>query len=863
MEESDRIIISSAEGLAWLSVQVNGLNGVSAESFSGKTIVLDGDIDLAGKLWTPIGISRDKQFKGNFDGQGHTISGLTINADAGEEYVGLFGQVFYATGLNGNDADHPGFIRDVILTDVKITTGNLKSSSYVGALIGESLAGYSVISGCTASGQITCQNAVSNLYVGGLIGYINALDSGENITQHIENCIANVDIQGAAFYVGGLAGQLGSNGAIVQCGATGNIVVTGPYVDYGSGAGGFLGVLEQMNGPTQIRNCYATGNVSVKSADTSYAGGFLGSADYYGSQAAPFEMESCMSSGSVSLGSVENDSAMKVGGGFAGLLLGRGTTKNCYATGNVEVADGGYSIGGGFVGWMQGADGDISISDCYEAGNVTAANGETQSRAFGFSGNTAQDSSLNRCYALGGQMKAEGSAPLVNSFLSTSANVTVENCGYLKDMDLTGQLTGGGQTLILNAMSNEQIKELFQTLADSNPAWKLGNNGYPILTQVREDVQQTDQLDYLYPSVTFDAMNGSQPVVQSVKNGTVSRPEDPVRDGYLFEGWYTSADGGVTLADSPFDFNTPVTDDFSLYAKWTAQYVIQVVASPADGGTVAGGGTYADGEDVMVTATPADGYRFVRWTENGTEMGTDPMYRFAATAARTLMAEFEPVPEAERYQITVSSNSVEGGTVTGGGTYIAGVVATVTAIPNHGFRFIHWTEGGTEVSTSAGYSFTVSGNRVLMAEFEAAGNDNPDTPDPDTPTPDNPNPDTPSPDTPTPDNPNPDHPTPDRPSTDNPQNPDRPDSGNNGGTLPPVDPIIVPDNNGNRKPGNNDGSRPGDNSGIGSGNENNSENNQGNTSGTSGNQSNTTGNEHITDQTEGAQKLDRTPNTGV
>lgn len=50
------------------------------------------------------------------------------------------------------------------------------------------------------------------------------------------------------------------------------------------------------------------------------------------------------------------------------------------------------------------------------------------------------------------------------------------------------------------------------------------------------------------------------------KNYTLNRPDDPVRVGYVFGGWYTDA-----LLNNAYDFNTPVTENFTLYAKWTVE----------------------------------------------------------------------------------------------------------------------------------------------------------------------------------------------------------------------------------------------------------------------------------------------------
>ena len=74
--------ITTAAQLAGLAQLVNDGN-----SFSGKTVKLGADIDLAGKEWTPIGKS-GAMFQGTFDGGENTISNLKISSE--ESYVGLF-----------------------------------------------------------------------------------------------------------------------------------------------------------------------------------------------------------------------------------------------------------------------------------------------------------------------------------------------------------------------------------------------------------------------------------------------------------------------------------------------------------------------------------------------------------------------------------------------------------------------------------------------------------------------------------------------------------------------------------------------------------------------------------------------------
>ncbi len=66
-----------------------------------------------------------------------------------------------------------------------------------------------------------------------------------------------------------------------------------------------------------------------------------------------------------------------------------------------------------------------------------------------------------------------------------------------------------------------------------------------------------------------------------------------------------------------------------------------ITATAGGGGSVTGGGTYAENTYVTVTATAENGYHFVKWTEGGREVSTDTSYTFAAKGDRTLVAVFE------------------------------------------------------------------------------------------------------------------------------------------------------------------------------------------------------------------------------
>ncbi len=69
------------------------------------------------------------------------------------------------------------------------------------------------------------------------------------------------------------------------------------------------------------------------------------------------------------------------------------------------------------------------------------------------------------------------------------------------------------------------------------------------------------------------------------------------------------------------------------------------------------------------------------------------------------------------YEVNVTANPEAGGTVTGSGTYINGFTCTVTATENEGFVFANWTVDGEEVSTAPEYTFRVSGDTDIVANF--------------------------------------------------------------------------------------------------------------------------------------------------
>ena len=145
---------------------------------------------------------------------------------------------------------------------------------------------------------------------------------------------------------------------------------------------------------------------------------------------------------------------------------------------------------------------------------------------------------------------------------------------------------------------------------------------------------------------------------------------------------------------------------------------ITATVNPENAGTVTGTGTYKEVETVTLTATANDGYRFLNWTENGNVVSNQATYLFMATKDRNLVANFES-SSIVRYNVTATANPEIAGTVTGEGSYIENETVTLTATANEGYEFLNWTENGEIVSEESEYSFTITSDRNLVANFIA------------------------------------------------------------------------------------------------------------------------------------------------
>lgn len=227
-------------------------------------------------------------------------------------------------------------------------------------------------------------------------------------------------------------------------------------------------------------------------------------------------------------------------------------------------------------------------------------------------------------------------------------------------------------------------------------------------------------------TITFDANGGTfadgekTTEVETDEKGALSKlPDAPTREGYTFEGWYTKADGGDTVAaGAVFD------DDATVYAHWTAKekQPTHTITFDPNGGIMTGSKTMTTGTYGTLSRMPddptRDGYVFAGWytaATGGTRVTTDTVF----TEDATVYAHWTGRTSGD-YYIRLYASPVRGGSVTGGGYYDSGESVTAQAVPASGYRFVCWTENGVLVSNSSTYTFAAAANRTLTAQFEPA-----------------------------------------------------------------------------------------------------------------------------------------------
>ena len=542
----EKFVITSVSDLQTFADAVN------EGDYDGKTdavVTLDADLDLAGIAWTPMG-DTSHDFAGTFDGQGHTISNLTIGtADAPitGELAGLFGVV-------------EGTVKNLFLDEVSV---NANVGYYVGGLVA-----YAVgpIENCHIT-KLDMDAVASG--VGGLIGYATSGNS-------IYGCSVSgeIAVKSGCQGVGGFIGSMGKNAQITYSGAT--VSVTAPK-ERSTNAGGFIG---RGNGERAaraiVKNCYSKGAVT----GGAYAGGFTGSM-------AGMDIQNCYATGNVTDAFVEMTSF--AGANSVAPYLD-GVARNCYATGTATAGTAAFL--------NETATARSEVVNCYYVDTNTAvATGYEKATVKSLDKMKAEEfaAMLNNGDTTNGWIYKDGQTPLCGAEPADYSAVDAA----LKKMpaDLTVLYTDETVAALNTAKANvvkgkviakqSEVDAWATAIEDAVAALKYKSADYTkvdaALAKVPSDVNG-------YTDASVAALNAAIAAVDRTKNITEQTAVDAMATAI------ENAIAGLTRKSSGSSGSS------------TPRYEVTAPSQTAGGTVSVSPKNASKGSTVTITVTPAEGY---------------------------------------------------------------------------------------------------------------------------------------------------------------------------------------------------------------------------------------------------------------
>ncbi|MCL2040543.1 MAG: choice-of-anchor L domain-containing protein, partial [Bacteroidales bacterium] len=322
--------------------------------------------------------------------------------------------------------------------------------------------------------------------------------------------------------------------------------------------------------------------------------------------------------------------------------------------------------------------------------------------------------------------------PYIFTLLESHTLVAVFELGY-GDITVAPDPPIGGTTTITSHLSGIDIPcgEEVTVLAEENEC-------YTFLYWTEDDIPVSYTLEYTFTmEVSRDLV-----AVFELNIYIVTETADPPEGGMIMfdpPGGNYDCGTDVTvdifpnecytylyLEDNGVNVGTPLSytindldEDHDLIAYFELNlFDVILSANPPEpiGGTVSGGGLDIECDtEITIVATPDDCYTFVNWTEGSTVISTDDFYTFEVKKSWNLVANFQ----IKKFNVTVSADPEEGGDVFGGVTNIdCNTEITVWAEEDYCYTFINWTEDGDEVSDQLSYTFDLTADRDLVANFE-------------------------------------------------------------------------------------------------------------------------------------------------
>jgi hypothetical protein len=187
--------------------------------------------------------------------------------------------------------------------------------------------------------------------------------------------------------------------------------------------------------------------------------------------------------------------------------------------------------------------------------------------------------------------------------------------------------------------------------------------------------------------------------------------------GWSFDHWELgplASPSTTTLTPETLALSPAGTSPSNWVLRAVFKHSIAVSANPTAGGTVSGGGAYADGASVTVVASPGSCYTFLNWMEGSSQVSGDASYTFNATENRTLVASFTP----KTYTIAASAGT--GGSISPSGDVVVncGTNQTFTIAAATGYQIGAVSVDGNPVGAVTSYPFTnVTAAHTISATF--------------------------------------------------------------------------------------------------------------------------------------------------
>lgn len=583
-EINNPYLISSEKQLAGLAYLINNsaTNSIYAQLHYKQTA----DLDMSGKIWTPIG-TEDDPFAGSYDGGNFTISGLKTEETI--QNAGLFG---YAMGGSSQK--------------VSVKNLTIDNSVIMGATIGGIIATGNNLDIFNCHTSETVQISSRNADAGGIFGGMSEL-SGSSVYITISSCSNSASIS-VGNYSGGIAGVL----AIGK--GTSKFTIVDCYNTADNLSGGIIGWLSEAKaGQSVIESCYNTGNnvnagiafISSASIINCYNTGTALMAGIVAmeSGAKNVKIENCYNTGNIT-----NNDPDELGGdpigvsgwvaGIAYATMGYVEIKNCYNEGTLT----GHSVAG-IVGG-HGGQGDCSISNCYNFGdlvvNKTVSEKGYKSIAGGIicQGDTVSSVlssavyKITNCYNagsitgssadyVGGIVGANVAGGTVENSFNTGTisvnsatnmgGISGTNVGSIKNSYYAGkEITGAVGTFEENLVYNAKNLAWYTTANmgwDFDKVWnfKTGmNDGYPYLRSSEKITVTVNIGDgNLLSANGWTFVDGSSTALtKQIGWGTgISIFPTVEKEGYICVGWYTNDGENISSSSS-------ITSEIELYAKY-------------------------------------------------------------------------------------------------------------------------------------------------------------------------------------------------------------------------------------------------------------------------------------------------------